>query len=295
MAGGTSAADSRHNSMCRLRVVAGTAGLGWAKESSMGARASWRQSWCIVLDVDTALLEPGNLASEATIDDELVDVLRHVGDAVGGALALISARPILLLDDLFAPLRLAAIGVGGLERRTADGRFAEGPVDWLPLATARRELRTWADERPALSVEDREVALVLRWDDEAALGAAVRRRVGDLVARMGPDFEMHKGAMCVEVRPRVCDHADAIEALLATPPFAGRVPLYVGDESSDAETSQAIERRGGWTIGVGSQSTLPLRLAGRPAVRRWLGRLTGPAGLLASGRERGIATLERPG
>jgi trehalose 6-phosphate phosphatase len=59
------------------------------------------------------------------------------------------------------------------------------------------------------------------------------------------------------------------------------VPLFIGDDVTDADAFRAVERHGGWAIGVGPRPSTALRLEDPRAVRRWLARLTGPDGLLA--------------
>lgn len=247
----------------------------------MGSRSSWRQSWCIFLDVDGTLLEFAETPDEVAVEAELVAVLERLSRAVDGALALVSGRPITALDRLFAPLRLPSAGVHGLERRNAQGTFTDGPVDWLPLATARHALQEFVERHPALVLEDKGVALALHWRRDPALEAAVQALLMSLLERMGPEFELLPGASVLELKPSAHDKGSAVDAFLLEPPFAGRVPLFIGDDVTDADAFRAVERHGGWAIGVGPRPSTALRLEDPRAVRRWLARLTGPDGLLA--------------
>ena len=53
------------------------------------------------------------------VADDLRDSLERLARATGGALALVSGRPIADLDALFAPLKLPAVGGHGAEMRCA--------------------------------------------------------------------------------------------------------------------------------------------------------------------------------
>jgi trehalose 6-phosphate phosphatase len=54
-------------------------------------------------------------------------------------------------------------------------------------------------------------------------------------------------------------------------PFAGRLPVFVGDDSTDEHGFDAVERLGGWSIKVGPGRTAArFRLQDPNAVRRWL-------------------------
>ena len=246
----------------------------------MVSRCSWRQSWCIFLDVDGTLLDFADTPDDVAVDAELVEVLGRLGPALDGALALVSGRPIAVLDRLFAPLRLPAAGVHGLERRNAQGATTDDPVDGLRLAIARHAIRQFVDRHPALIVEDKIRSLALHWRRDPALQNAVQTLLMSLLEQIGPDFELQQGAAVLELKPATRDKGSAVEAFLREPPFVGRVPVYIGDDATDADAFQAVERHGGWAIGVGPQPGTALRLEDPRAVRRWLARLTGPSGLL---------------
>lgn len=59
---------------------------------------------CLFLDVDGTLLDIAPTPDSVRVDAALVDLLRELDRAFDGALALISGRPIVEVDDLFEPL-----------------------------------------------------------------------------------------------------------------------------------------------------------------------------------------------
>src|SRR5271170_3354408 len=71
----------------------------------------------LFLDVDGTLLDIAPRPEEVEVKAGLLDDLTAAERALGGALALVSGRPIAELDRLFAPLRLRAAGVHGAELR----------------------------------------------------------------------------------------------------------------------------------------------------------------------------------
>ena len=78
--------------------------------------------------------------------------------------------------------------------------------------------------------------------------------------------------MAWELRPVGSDKGSALEAVMARPPFAGRVPLFIGDDVTDRDAIEAAERAGG--IGL----MVPERF-GEPAdVRAWLVELAARQG-----------------
>src|ERR1700685_4686837 len=97
--------------------------------------------WCLFLDVDGTLVELTDTPSQTTADPQIISLLREVAERLGGALALVSGRRIATLDELFAPLKLPAAGLHGVERRKANGdlqgaSFIDSQLDGARAAVA---------------------------------------------------------------------------------------------------------------------------------------------------------------
>src|SRR5262245_24408303 len=79
----------------------------------------------ILLDVDGTILDLVPTPREVFVSAELRATLKRLLERTGGALALVSGRPLKELDLLFAPLRLPIVGGHGAEIRLTP----DGPVD----------------------------------------------------------------------------------------------------------------------------------------------------------------------
>ena len=79
----------------------------------------------LLIDVDGTLLEIAPRPELVEVSPGLPDLLRRLARERGGALALISGRPIADLDRLFSPWHGAAAGLHGIERRRPDGSWSE--------------------------------------------------------------------------------------------------------------------------------------------------------------------------
>ena len=51
--------------------------------------------------------------------------------------------------------------------------------------------------------------------------------------------------MAWEIRPRGVDKGIALERLCAAPPFAGRLPVFIGDDVTDEDAIAMAESMGG--------------------------------------------------
>src|SRR5271169_1732904 len=105
-------------------------------------------NWCVFLDVDGTLLELRDTPSETFADQELKSLLGEVAERLGGAVALVSGRSIAYLDALFAPLKLPAAGLHGVERRKASGAIQGANYSDAQLSGARAALQAFVEAHP---------------------------------------------------------------------------------------------------------------------------------------------------
>ena len=77
--------------------------------------------------------------------------------------------------------------------------------------------------------------------------------------------------MVAELKPAGHDKGSAIEQFMREAPFAGRVPLFIGDDATDEHGFQVVNRLGGHSVKVGEGATAARwRLEAPAAVRAWL-------------------------
>jgi trehalose 6-phosphate phosphatase len=227
------------------------------------------REWCLFLDIDGTLLELAETPEAVVVDRELKDLLARLAQTLEGALALVSGRSIDVMDQLFAPLRLPAAGLHGLERRTASGerRGAQG-VD-ARLDAARTSLAAFVDAHPGTLLEDKGGALALHFRTAPRFAEPARRAV-DAAARSVPGYHVQEGKMVLEIKPRQVTKGTAVEAFMHEPPFRGRKPVFVGDDLTDHDGMRSAERLGGISVAVGDRIEGQWHLEGPAEVRRWL-------------------------
>jgi trehalose 6-phosphate phosphatase len=230
-------------------------------------------SWAFFLDVDGTLLDIADAPDLVRVEDALLDLLGALRCASGGALALISGRSITGLDGLFAPLELPVAGLHGAERRDADGRVYRRPRD-PALGPVAHDLRTWCESHPGTLLEDKHGAVALHYRLAPGEQDAVRAIARDALARLGDGYVLLEGKCVAELRPSGTSKAHAIEAFMREAPFAGRMPLFVGDDVTDEDGFRWVRQAGGMAVvvGGGEPTAAAFRLADVAAVRQWLAR-----------------------
>ncbi len=226
--------------------------------------------WCLFLDVDGTLLELTDTPSGVAADQELKSLLKEVAERLGGAVALVSGRSIAYLDALFAPLKLPAAGLHGVERRKASGHIQGANYSDSQLDGARAALQAFVDAHPGTLLEDKGRNLAVHYRMAPELESGVRRAVAEAAAPMGPNYHLQEGNMVLEIKPSGFTKATAAKEFMQEAPFSGRTPVFVGDDLTDQAGFEAVETLGGISIGVGDRVRGQWHFDDPPAVRHWL-------------------------
>ena len=216
-------------------------------ELSLGAVA-------LFLDVDGTLLEIARTPDAVRVPRRLCQILADLQRATGGALALVSGRELAQLDRLFAPLCLSAAGLHGLERRNLRTGVMRREPDPAALEAARLRLGAFAADHPGVLLEDKGLTLALHYRNAPAQkGAATAAAVAAVAATRGA-LVLLQGKMVLELKPPSCDKGQAIAAFMDEAPFAGRQPVFAGDDVTDEAGFEVVNRQGGVTIRIGAEA-----------------------------------------
>ncbi len=224
-----------------------------------------------MLDVDGTLLEIAETPSSVVVAAHVPALLRRLDDALGGAFALVSGRPIREVDALLAPYQFAIAGIHGLESRDADGAVhrSSGGVD---LSAARVAIRAFVEQAPGTFVEDKGPTLAVHYRQAPDHGPAVVRLLRGLAEDLGDAVEIQKGKMVVEIKPALANKGTAVERIVARERFQRRLPVYVGDDLTDETAFAAANRMKGLSIRVGATAATCAKysLESVTEVHRWL-------------------------
>ena len=230
-----------------------------------------RSEWAYFFDIDGTLSVLAPTPLSARLAPQVRDRLEALRVRSGGAVAVVSGRPLSDIDAMCEGLRLPAAGQNGAERRTATGRVVALPVRRGQLDRALPVLKGLVERNPRLLLEDKGHSLTLHYRAALPMAAVAHRTMRQLQRQFGEDFVVQGGKRVVELLPAGIDKGTAVRAFLAEMPFRGRLPVFVGDDVSDELAFAAVNALGGHSVKVGSGPTSARwRLAGVGAVRRWL-------------------------
>lgn len=219
----------------------------------------------LLLDMDGTLLDIAPTPDAVVVAEGLPETLRRLAGTLGGALAVVTGRPVEQIDALLPGIVPVVCGEHGGAMRAAPGAvLTRGALPSIPdavLAEAAALVRT----HPGAILERKAHGFVLHYRLAPGAGAALHAAALRLVAGLGP-FQLTAAHMAWEIRPAGVDKGVAVRTIMQLPPFAGRLPVFIGDDITDEDGMAAARELGGAGLFV------PTVFGGAPGVRDWLSR-----------------------
>jgi trehalose 6-phosphate phosphatase len=208
-------------------------------------------------DFDGTLVELAATPDGISVPPVVPARLAGLRAASGGALAIVTGRALEAIDAFLAMPDLPAAGLHGAERRDAQGRLTYTGLDEARLA----ELAALAQAHAGLLVEPKRASVAMHYRNAPDCEALVRDAVARIAERHAEHYTLQPGKMVYELKPKGVDKGRAVAAFLGEAPFAGRVPVYAGDDLTDEAAFAVVEAAGGLAIKVGEGETCAGRRA----------------------------------
>jgi len=183
------------------------------------------------------------------------ELLARFVEACGGAVAVVSGRRIEDLDRMMAPLKPVAGGLHGVEMRVAADAAIERRPPSPSIAEARARLIASLADTPDIRLEDKGAALVLHFRGNEHLEELARDIANGAVAGLD-GLIVVPGHAIFEIRMAGVDKGAIVDMFMARPPFVGRHPVFLGDDTTDEDGFAGAARHGGYGIKVGSGDTI---------------------------------------
>jgi trehalose 6-phosphate phosphatase len=228
----------------------------------------------ILLDIDGTILDIAPSPRQVRVPADLRNSLTRLVDLTGGAVALVSGRTINDIDLIFSPLQFAAIGVHGAEMRLSAHADVQERI--APLSKSlKRNLATVAELGPGILVEDKGYSLALHYRLAPEKGPAMLEAIAKICSRFPEErVEILPGKLIVDIKPAAINKGNAVRELMQHPPFAGRRPIFIGDDTTDLPVFGIIPQFGGQAYSVGGiAADVDGHFDAPEDVRAWLARI----------------------
>jgi trehalose 6-phosphate phosphatase len=216
----------------------------------------------IFTDFDGTLVEIAETPDAIDIPEELTGRIDRALHDFDHAFAVLTGREISDIDRYLSPLQLPIAGAHGAQRRRADGTLEDvDPAISEGAESIAAALSALAIANPGLIVEAKDGAVAMHFrqapDMENAVHLAMQEALVD-----HPQFTLVPGKMVLEARPVGFDKGAALRSFMQEEPFAGRTPIFIGDDRTDEDAFRAAQELGGIGIKLGSgQTAARMRIA----------------------------------
>jgi trehalose 6-phosphate phosphatase len=232
-------------------------------------------SHALFLDFDGTLVEIAARPEAVVVEPATRAALEQLRASLAGAVAIVTGRDIGAIDQWLAPLSMPVAGVHGRVRRDAHGRIhAAAPLPGFH-EEIERALTPLLQRNPALFIERKDGAIALHSRAVPALeevcAALMRHAVEDR-----RDVTLKRGKAVIEAVDGMYDKGAAIAAFMRETPFAGRIPMFAGDDLTDEDAFAAVNALGGLSVKIGPGETCArVRVADTATFLHWLRAASG--------------------
>jgi len=221
----------------------------------------------LFLDFDGTLVDIAAGPDTILVPEHLAGGLERLSDRLGGALALVTGRSIDNLRQFLGPLRLHLAGShGGHVLAPGENALREGE----PLPRPVTDALAGFAAAFGLLYERKAHGGALHYRARPELEEEAHSFAGGLAEAHG--LATKSGKCVIELVWPGADKGGAVDLLCRQPPFAGAMPVFIGDDVTDEDGFAACTGLGGFGIAVGERPCASARysLASVKDVHFWL-------------------------
>ncbi|MEM9973025.1 MAG: trehalose-phosphatase [Pseudomonadota bacterium] len=205
----------------------------------------------LFLDFDGVLVDIAPRPDAITVPSHLPGLIAELEAVTDGATAIVTGRGLTDLRSYLPDVPRTVIGSHGAERAGGPPHPLAGSDD---LRAAEAFVAFLAERDPGLLVEKKPLGVSLHYRAAPHLHGTLERDLARFAAEH-PAFELHPAKGAFELRPPGIGKDHAIAALMAAAPFAGRTPIYLGDDTTDEPALAWVTQSDGIAIKVGAGET----------------------------------------
>ncbi len=169
---------------------------------------------------------------------------------LGGALGLISGRSLNDLDRIFGNSKIPVAGNHGSQLRDAL-RTKEHQADTGNIKEIADKIKAILNGQKDIEIENKGSSLTVHFRNSTIDRKEINKIIIELVKNK-PKLTFLKGKEVLEVKPLSHNKGTAISYFMRTKPFIKRRPIFIGDDVSDEDGFETVNKKGGWSVRVGN-------------------------------------------
>lgn len=225
-------------------------------------------------DFDGTLVELAPTPDGVLVRDDMLALLGELRRLTHGAVAIVSGRGIESIDAFLGMPDLPVAGLHGAERRDANGDTQRVGFNDQRLLHMEQVLAEVVRTHPGMLLEIKGAALALHYRNAPEHEPVAREATTRLAGEFAQAYVLQPGKMVYEIKPKDVDKGRALRAFLDEPPFAGRSPVFAGDDLTDEKGFAVVNAQRGLSIKVGGGDTIAkTRVDSVDALLGWLAAL----------------------
>ncbi|HVE09830.1 MAG TPA: trehalose-phosphatase [Paraburkholderia sp.] len=234
--------------------------------------------YAFFFDFDGTLVELAPTPDGVRVEPDMLALLAQLRTLTHGAVAIVSGRGIGSIDTFLGMPDLPVAGLHGAERRDANGDTQRIGFNDERLLRMEQVLAEVVNTHPGMLLEIKGASLALHYRNAPDREAAARTATERLVAEYPDAYVLQPGKMVYEIKPKDVDKGRALRAFLDELPFAGRKPVFAGDDLTDEKGFAVVNDVGGLSIKVGGGDTIArTRVDSVAALIEWMAAVVAAA------------------
>ena len=208
------------------------------------------QQLALFLDVDGTLYEIENSPSLIKPCFKLQKKLQTIRNRLGGALALISGRSLDDLDRIFENDKISVAGNHGAQLRDTL-RLKEYQAESGKIKGIAYKISELLNGQKNIEIENKGSNLTVHFRNSTIDRKEINKIMLEIV-KYEPKLILLEGKEVLEVKPLSHNKGTAISYYMKTKPFIKRRPIFIGDDISDEDGFETVNKIGGWSVRVGN-------------------------------------------
>lgn len=208
----------------------------------------------VFLDFDGCLVELAPTPDAVVVPDRLPDLLSRLYQRQQKAVALISGRNVESLRGFLPDFPGVIAGSHGAELAFPGAEPEVLEIGGPGIADLQARAREFAAKHKGLLVEAKPHGVAIHYRQVPDLEDQVTAAMTEL-AKSFPDLALQPAKMALELRPKNAGKNHALARIMTLSEFAGRVPVYAGDDLTDEVAIAEAQKRGGFGIKIGEAKT----------------------------------------